>query len=176
MKTEPIWRKLSQWISKYPLVFSVLGIYGYYLFTTLNFFRKSEVTHLSLFDFILQYDSLFWMWLVVYVVARAQSMKQKYEVEDLNRKEILAEVEKSAIASSVLKSVIRLLQDSINNPLAIIGSTADDLRKRTPSEPQNVRSFEQIEASLQRIHNAIKDVEVYESSLLLDQLHKQVGV
>ena len=85
MKTERIWRKLSQWISKYPIVFSVLGIYAYYLFTTLNFFKRSESTHLSLFDFILQYDSLFWMWLVVYVVSRAQSMKLKYESDESDR-------------------------------------------------------------------------------------------
>ena len=175
MKMESIWKRLSQWISRYPLVFSVLGIYGYYLFTTLNFFRRSEVSHLSLFDFILQYDSLFWMWLVVYVVSRAQSMKQKYESDEVSRKQLLSEVEKSAVASDVLQNVIRLLQDSINNPLAIIGSTTDEMRKHIPADPQSDRHFDQIEASLQRIHNAIKDVEVYQSSLLLEHLHKQVA-
>jgi hypothetical protein len=175
MKTEPIWRRLSQWISRYPIVFSVLGIYGYYLFTTLNFFKKSEVSHFTLLDFIFQYDSLFWMWLVVYVVSRAQSMKQKYEADEANRRQILTEVEKSAVASAVLASVIRLLQDAINNPLAIIGSTMEELRKHSSSDTQSIRQFDQIDASLQRIHNAIKDVEVYESTQLLQQLYKQVG-
>ncbi len=175
MKMESIWKRLSQWISKYPLVFSVLGIYGYYLFTTLNFFKRSEVSHLTLFDFVLQYDSLFWMWLVVYVVSRTQAMKQKYETNESGRQQILSEVEKSAVASAVLQNVIRLLQDAINNPLAIIGSTAEEMRKHYPSDPRNARHFDQIEASLQRIHNAIKDVEVYQSTLLLEHLHKQVG-
>ncbi|MGA9406373.1 MAG: hypothetical protein WBW71_04495, partial [Bacteroidota bacterium] len=111
-----IWKKLLYWINKYPIVFSVMGIYAYYLFTTLNFFKKSAVAHLSLFDFILQYDSLIWMWLVVYVVARAQAMKQKYESDESNKKQILSEVEKSSVASVVLHNVIRLLQDTINNP------------------------------------------------------------
>jgi len=124
-----IWKKLFTWISKYPIVFSVLGIYAYYLFTTLNLFKKSEVGHLSLLDFILQYDSLIWMWLVVYVVSRAQAVKQKYELDESNRKQILSEVEKSSVASVVLHNVIRLLQDAINNPLAIIGSTIEDVRK-----------------------------------------------
>ncbi len=124
-----IWKKLFNWISKYPIVFSVLGIYAYYLFTTLNLFKKSEVGHLSLLDFILQYDSLIWMWLVVYVVSRAQAVKQKYELDESNRKQILSEVEKSSVASVVLHNVIRLLQDAINNPLAIIGSTIEDVRK-----------------------------------------------
>jgi signal transduction histidine kinase len=172
---ESIWRRLSQWIGRYPLVFSVLGIYGYYLFTTLNFFKRSEVSHLTLFDFILQYDSLFWMWLVVYVVSRTQSMKQRYEAGDSSRKQILSEVEKSAVASAVLQNVIRLLQDAINNPLAIIGSTAEEMRKHYPAGPQSARHFDQIDASLQRIHNAIKDVEVYQSTLLLEHLHKQVS-
>ena len=170
-----IWKKLVRWINKYPIVFSVLGISAYYLFTTLNFFKKSEVTHLTLADFILQYDSLIWMWLVVYVVSRAQSMKQKYESDESNRKQILSEVEKSSVASVVLHNVIRLLQDTINNPLAIIGSTIDEIRKRNSSDPHLGRQFDQIEASLQRIHNAIKDVQVYESTELLEQLHKQVS-
>jgi len=166
-------RKLLQWINKYPIVFSVLGIYGYYLFTTVHFFKKSAVSHVSLLDFVLQYDSLIWMWLVVYVVSRAQSMKQKYEANEANRAHFLSEIEKSAVASSVLHNVIRLLQDTINNPLAIIGSTIDDLRKRYAGDPHAIHQFDQLEASLQRIHNAIKDVQVYESTQLLDQLHKQ---
>jgi hypothetical protein len=169
-----IWKKLFNWISKYPIVFSVLGIYAYYLFTTLNLFKKSEVGHLSLLDFILQYDSLIWMWLVVYVVSRAQAVKQKYELDESNRKQILSEVEKSSVASVVLHNVIHLLQDAINNPLAIIGSTIKDVRKRNSSDPYIGRQFDQIEASLQRIHNAIKDVQVYESTKLLEQLHRQV--
>lgn len=171
-----IWKKLLYWINKYPIVFSVMGIYAYYLFTTLNFFKKSAVAHLSLFDFILQYDSLIWMWLVVYVVARAQAMKQKYESDESNKKQILSEVEKSSVASVVLHNVIRLLQDTINNPLAVIGSTIEELRKHNSSDPHLSRQFDQIEASLQRIHNAIKNVQVYESTELLEQLHKQVSL
>lgn len=170
-----IWKKILLWVNTYPIVFSALGIYAYYLFTTLNFFKKSEGTHLSLFDFILQYDSLIWMWLVVYLVSRSQIMKQKYESDDATKKRILSDVEKSSVASVVLHNVIRLLQDAINNPLAIIGSTAEEIRKRSPSDPYLSRQFEQINASLQRIHNAIKDVQVYESTELLEQLHRQVS-
>ena len=169
------WKKLVQWISKYPIVFSVLGIYGYYLFTTLDFFKKSEVKHLTLIDFIFQYDSLIWMWLVVYVVSRAQTLKQKYESAVSNKPNLITEVEKSAIASTVLRSVIHLLQDTINNPLAIIANTAEEVRKQVPSDSHLNRQFDLIESSLQRIHNAIKDVEVYESTQLLEQLHKQMA-
>jgi signal transduction histidine kinase len=169
------WKRGLQWINRYPLVFSVVGIYGYYLFTTVNFFKKSEVTHLTLIDFIFQYDSLIWMWLVVYVVSRAQAVKQKYEADVVKKNTLLSEVEKSAVASSVLQSVIRHLQDTINNPLAIISSMTEELRKHSSSDPHMSRQFDQIEESLHRIHNAIKDVEVYESTQLLQQLHKQVA-
>lgn len=169
------WKKVMQWVNKYPIVLSVVGIYGYYLFTTFSYFKKSEIKHLSLLDFVLQYDSLIWMWLVVFLISRTQSLRQKYELEEIKKKQILSEVEKSAIASSILRSVIRHMQDTINNPLAIIGSTAEELRKKNTADPTVNRQFDQIEASLQRIHNAIKDVEVYESTELLDHLVKQVS-
>ena len=60
--------------------------------------------------------------------------------------------------------------------LAIIGSTTDEMRKRTSSDPYLSCQFDHIEASLQRIHNAIKDVQVYESTELLKQLHRQVSL
>ena len=170
-----LWKKLLLWVNTYPIAFSVVGIYAYYLFTTLNVFKKSVVTHLSLLDFIFQYDSLIWMWLVVYVVSRAQTMKQKYEQDESSKKLILSELEKSSIASTVLRNVIRMLQDAVNNPLAIIASTTEEIRKQSPSDPSLGRHLDQIEASLQRIHNAIKDVQVYESTELLEQLHKQVS-
>jgi hypothetical protein len=58
----------------------------------------------------------------VYVVSRAQAMKQKYELDESNRIQLLSEEEKSSVASVVLHNVIRLLQDAINNPLAVLGS------------------------------------------------------
>jgi signal transduction histidine kinase len=169
-----IWKKLLRWVNAYPVVIAILGIYAYYLFTTLNLFRKSEVTRLSFSDFLVHYDSLIWMWLVVYLFSRGQTIKEKYESNELSRKQILSEVEKSSIASVVLHNVIHLLQDAINNPLAIIGSTTEEIRKQSSSDPRLSRQFDQIEASLQRIHNAIKDVQVYESTELLEKLHKQV--
>ncbi len=45
----------------------------------------------------------------------------------------------------------------------------------TSSDPYLSRHFDKIESSLQRIHNAIKDVQVYESTELLEQLHRQVS-
>ena len=171
-----LWKKLLLWVNTYPIVFSVVGIYAYYLFTTLHVFKRSAVAHLSLLDFIFQYDSLIWMWLVVYVLSRAQAMKQKYEQNESNKKLILSELEKTSIASAVLRNVIRMLQDAVNNPLAIIASTTEEIRKHSSPDPSLGRHFDQIEASLQRIHNAIKDVQVYESTELLEQLHKQVSV
>ena len=111
---------------------------------------------------------------LLYLYFRAQTIKKKYESNELSRNQILSEVEKSSIASVVLHNVIHLLQDAINNPLAIIGSTTEEIRRQSSSDPRLNRQFDQIEASLQRIHNAIKDVQVYESTELLEQLHKQV--
>jgi len=64
------------------------------------------------------------------------------------------------------------LQDTINNPLAIISVTTDDIRRRCISDPDIVRRLDQIDTSLQRIHVAIKDVAAYESGRILETLTK----
>lgn len=162
------------WARKYPAVIIGIGIFGYYLTTALDLFKKSGKMQLTPIDFVLHFDSLIWMWIAAYVFIKLQKTKEKFYGEEIERLTIQHQIEKSKIASTILDQITKQLQDTINNPLAIIGVMTEDIRKRFIAEPEVMRRLDQIDASLHRIHNAIKDVANYQAVQVLELLQTDI--
>jgi signal transduction histidine kinase len=162
------------WARKYPAVIVGIGIFGYYLTTALDLFKKSGKIPLTPIDFILHFDSLIWMWIAAFVFIKLQKTKEKVYGEEIEKLVMQHQIEKSKIASTILNQITKQLQDTINNPLAIIGVMTEDIRKRFIAEPEVMRRLDQIDASLQRIHNAIKDVANYQAVQVLELLQTDI--
>jgi hypothetical protein len=162
------------WAKKYPVIIMAVGIFGYYLATALDLFKKSGKMHLSPLDFILQFDSLIWMWIAAFVFIKLQRTKEKFYGEQKEKLVIQHQLEKSKIASTILKQITMQLQDTINNPLAIIGVMTEDIRKRFLAEPEVMHRLDQIDTALQRIHNAIKDIATYQTAQVLEALQSDL--
>jgi hypothetical protein len=162
------------WARRYPVMIMAVGIFGYYLATALDLFKKSGKIHLSPLDFILQFDSLIWMWIAAFVFIKLQNAKEKFYGEQKEKLLVQHQLEKSKIASTILKQITMQLQDTINNPLAIIGAMTEDIRKRFLAEPEVMRRLDQIDASLKRIHTAIKDIATYQTAQVLEALQNDL--
>ncbi|GJQ21905.1 MAG: hypothetical protein HBSIN02_22600 [Bacteroidia bacterium] len=167
-------RKALVFAGRYPVVVAAVAIYGYYLTTTLDFFEKSHNTKFTFLDFILQFDSLFWMWITAFVFIKLQQSRENQFQEERRRLAMQTHLEKSALASSILKDITAQLQDTINNPLAIIRLSTEEMREKVKKDGDLTRKLDQIDASLRRIHNAIKDVAMYESTRILDMIGELV--
>jgi hypothetical protein len=174
MKLAKPFQVLLGWAKRYPVIIMAVGIFGYYLATALNLYKKSGKMHLSPLDFILQFDSLIWMWIAAFVFIKLQTTKEKFFGEQKEKLLIQHQLEKSTIASTILKQITMQLQDTINNPLAIIGVMTEDIRKRFVAEPEVMRRLDQIDTALQRIHNAIKDIATYQTAQVLEALQRDL--
>jgi signal transduction histidine kinase len=166
-------RKVVELINKYPLVIGAIVIYAYYLTATIDFFRKTNSGSLSLLDFILQFDSLIWMWLVAFVFVKLQQTREKAMTEERSRIVAESKIQRAALASSLLNEISAQLQDTINNPLAIIRVSTEEIRKKFSTEVDVLRRLDQIDSSLRRIHDAIKDVVVYQSTQMLEEFRQE---
>lgn len=169
-------RKALALAGRYPVIVAAVAIYGYYLTTTVDFFKKSHGSSFGFLDFVLQFDSLFWMWITAFVFIKLQQSRESHFHEERQRMVMQTHLEKSALANSILKDITAQLQDTINNPLAIIRMTTEDLRDRVKKDTEAAKKLDQIDASLRRIHNAIKDVAMYESTRILDMIGELVKI
>jgi len=168
--------KIKYLLSEYPAIVAAIIIYGYYLFTTISFFQKPDTTDLGFVDFIFQFDSLIFLWLIAYLFIKSQQVSRKYNEQKQATSVLVTEAEKSRIASNVLNEVVKQLQDRINNPLTIIATHSDYIRKKVNSngDQEINRKLDVIDISLQRVHHAIQDVASYKSNSILEELQTKI--
>jgi signal transduction histidine kinase len=168
------WAAVRNWLQRYPMVVAGVLIYGYYLTTTLHYFQKAQAKTSSPIDFVLQYSSLLWMWIAAYIYLKLHQTKEKYLADEQHRLAMRNHLERTAVAAKVLNDVVSQLQDTINNPLTVIRISTDDIRKKFTANDEVRKRLDQIDSSMQRIHNAIKDISAYQSSQLLETM--QAGI
>jgi signal transduction histidine kinase len=68
-----------------------------------------------------------------------------------------------------------LLQDNVNNPLAVISLTTQEIRKRMGGDSELLRGIERIETALNRIHGTVRDLKAYEEQKVLEMTSRPFG-
>jgi len=102
-------------------------------------------------------------------------MAKQYQDQKQTEATILTEAEKSRIASNVLNGVIKQLQDRVNNPLTIIASHSDYIRRQLNGDNADIiNKLNHIDNSLHRVHTAIQDVAAYTLDSILSELQAKI--
>ncbi len=153
-------------IEDYPVIIAGLIIYLYFLFTSLNFFHH-EAEKKSFFDYVLQFDSIFFLWLTAVALVQLQKVRKKYKMEEAQRRNVERVLDRQQIYSGLINDITMLLQDNVNNPLAVISVTTQEIRRRFESDSEILRWLDRIDGAMKRIHNTIRDLQAYEAQKLL---------
>jgi signal transduction histidine kinase len=161
------WKKIRAFVEKYFILLAAVIIYAYYLITSIDFITKSGETKRSLLDFILQFDSLILLWVIAAVWIQLQKYRTSRKQEDEYRQKIQQEFERQRIHLQVLDEVTALLQDNVNNPLAVISITSHTIRKKFEEDSEIIAWLDRIDASLQRIHATINDIKAYQTQKII---------
>jgi len=162
-----IGRVIWNFIEAYPVLIAALVIYLYYLFTTVNFFNH-EAEKKSFIDYFLQFDSLFFLWLAAAALIQLQRVRKNFKREELQRREVERVLDRQQIYSGLVQDITSLLQDNVNNPLAIISVTTQEIRRKFESDTEIIRWLDRIDGAMKRIHNTIRDLQAYEAQKLIE--------
>lgn len=162
-----IWAAVRTVVDKYPVVVAAVIIYLYYLLTSLNLFSKPNASHTFL-DYVMEFDSLFFLWLAAAALLQVQRIRKAYKHEETQRQKIERALDRQQIYSTLVQDITMLLQESVNNPLAIISVTTQEIRRRFETDPEIVRYLDRIEGAMKRIHNTIRDIQSFEAQKLID--------
>jgi signal transduction histidine kinase len=160
-------KKVWTLIENYPVIVAAIVIYLYYLLASVNLFRH-QTEHQSWLDYIMDYDSLFFMWLAAAALVQIQKIRKSYKIEQERRIDTEKILLRQQIYSQLVNDITLLLQDNVNNPLAVIAVTTQEMRKRFEKDSDVLRAFDRIEGAMQRIQNTIRDIQVYEAQKLMD--------
>ncbi len=168
-----IYNYVKNVIKKYPIIIAGLIIYLYYLFTSINFFQNFKLKTTFL-DYILQFDSLIFLWLVLVLYIQIQKLRKDQKDELSKRFAIEKQFEIQQIHTKIINDITTLLQDNVNNPLAVISLTTREIRKKFEKDPEIIRWLDRIESSMQRIHNTIRDIQLYQTQKMVEESNQKL--
>lgn len=165
--------KIKKIFEKYPVVVAALIIYFYYLLTSYDFFANFKEKQ-SFLDYVLQFDSLIFLWLAIAAYFQLRKYKQDHFNEAIKRLEIEKHLEVQKIHAKVINEITELLQDSVNNPLAVISLGTKEIRKKFEADPEIIAWLDRIDSAMKRIHNTIRDIQLYETQKLLEETNPHI--
>jgi len=162
-----IYTSIKDLVLKYPVVVAGIVIYGYYLFTTVDFFGHGGGKR-TFWEYIVQFDSLIFLWIASAALIQLQIAKKSQKQEEEGRRNMERLLDRQEVYGTLLKDIMMLLQDNVNNPLAIISTTTQEIRRKFDTDPEIMRWLDRIDGAMVRIHHTIRDLEAYESRKLLE--------
>ena len=70
-----IWARIQEVAGRYPAVLAAVAIYLYYLLSSVELFKHRSEMH-SFLDYIMQFDSLFFLWIAAAALIQVQKMRK----------------------------------------------------------------------------------------------------
>jgi signal transduction histidine kinase len=154
-------------VDRYPVLIAAVVIYLYYLLTSVNFF-KHHTADQSLLDYFMQFDSLLFLWLAAAALIQVQKMRKFFKQEQARTHSIERLLDRQQIQTQLVNDITMLLQDNVNNPLAVIAVTTQEIRRKFQEDAEILRWLDRIDGAMQRIHNTIRDLQAYESAKVME--------
>ena len=162
-----IWDKMKSIAERYPVLLAAAAIYLYYLFSSVELFKQRAAAR-SFVDYILQFDSLFFMWIAAAALIQIQKMRKSGKEDVERRRDVERVLERQQIYGQLVNDITMLLQDSVNNPLAVIKVTTQEIRRKFEKDTEILRWLDRIDGAMQRIHNTIRDLQAYEAQKMIE--------
>ncbi len=161
------WLKLRAVVERYPVVIAGTAIYLYYLLTSVEFFKHRGTPH-SFIEYVMQFDSLFFMWLAAAALIHVQKVRKTHKEEEKKLRDAQRILDRQQIYGQLVTDITSLLQDSVNNPLAVIKLTTQEIRRRFEKDSEIIRWVDRIDGAMLRIHNTIRDLQAYETQKMIE--------
>jgi signal transduction histidine kinase len=161
------WNKIKNLVERYPVVLAAIAIYLYYLFSSVELFAHRSASR-SFVDYVLQFDSLFFMWIAAAALLQVQKMRKSNKQNAERSRDIERVLDRQQIYGQLVNDITMLLQDSVNNPLAVIKVTTQEIRRRFEKDTEILRWLDRIDGAMQRIHNTIRDLQAYEAQKMIE--------
>lgn len=167
-KITAIRRKVFLFMENHAILLSAVAIFGYYLLTTVDLFKHSAVKK-NFLDYVLQFDSVILMWVLAVVLTQLQKYRGYRREQEEYRKKIEHEFERQRMHLQLLDEITALLQDNVNNPLAVISITTHNIRRRFETDAEILAWLDRIDASLKRVHAVVNDIKSFQTQKIVQE-------
>jgi len=150
-------KPLKEFFIKHPAVLSGYLIYGYFFVSTMKFYRDFKESNFKNLEIVKNFDTLFWMWLLAFVLVKVLEYRTKLGEQEKHRLEQARELEIRQTQLETVHAMLRSLQHEINNPLTIIKLYMSKLERTAAGSLAVLKDVAVVKESAERIAKILRN-------------------
>ncbi|HTK80759.1 MAG TPA: hypothetical protein VL633_00555 [Bacteroidota bacterium] len=162
-----VWGVCKTIFDRYPVVIAALVIGVYYILAEFNLFQH-KTEQRNFLDYLMQFDSLIFLWIAAAALLQIQKLRKAHKRDEEQKRTMERVLDRQQIYNTLVNDITALLQDNVNNPLAVISVTTQEMRRKFERDNEILRWLDRIDGAMQRIHHTIRDLQAYESQKLIE--------
>lgn len=144
-------------LSRYPAVVAGIIIYSYFLVTTFDFYQKIKKSALGAFDYLKQFDTLLWMWLLAWALIKIIQYRSKLQEQENLRLQKEQELKLKHPQLETMAGIVRKLQHDLNNPMTILLAYLRKAKRAAKDSREVLQPLDQAQDAAERIFQTLSD-------------------
>jgi RNAse (barnase) inhibitor barstar len=159
--------RVARLLSEHWIMVAAVIIFGYYLLTSLDIIVERSGQKIRLLDYAFQFDSLIFLWIIAVVVLKLQTYRKRLRDEEEFKRQIVTDYERQRAHLQILDEISDALNDTINNPLAVITVSIGTLRQKYQLSNETLDTLNMIETAARRIRQVLNEIKGYQTEKIV---------
>ena len=166
-------QNIQHWVhsqlERYGIVLGGIVIFMFYLWAAMDLFLNPNARR-DVKGYFFQFSSVILLWGLVYLGAKLFDYKKRQKEQLEKNVTIIREYERGKMQLDMLDEVSQMLNDTVNNPLAIISISASSIRERFAPDAEMLTYLDNIEGGLKRVREVLADFKSYKTTKIVRSL------
>lgn len=153
-------------LEKYGVLFAGIFIFAYYLWVAIDHFSNPHARR-DFEGYFFQFSSVVLLWGLTFLGAKLFEYKKKQKEEAAKNAAIVQEYERRRMQLELLEEMSELLNDTVNNPLAIISLSTSSIRDRFQPDDEVLAYLDSIDGGLARIREVLTSFKSHQTTKIV---------
>ena len=156
---------------RYGVLLAGIFIFGYYLWAALDLYMNPSARR-DFTGYFFQFGSVVMLWGIVFLGTKVLDFKKKQKEEQERNRAIVQEYERRRMQLELLDEVSLLLNDTVNNPLAVISVSASTIRERFSPDAEILDFLDNIDGALARVREVLANFKTHQTTKIVHSIGK----
>lgn len=153
----------------YGIFLAGITIFAYYLWAAIDLFGSPNPRR-GFQGYFFQFSSVVLLWGLTYLGAKLFEYVKKQKEEQERNETLVQEYEYRRMQLELLDEVSTILNDTVNNPLAVISVSSSSIRERFQSADPVLAYLDNIDGALKRVQEVLSDFKSYQTKKIVGSL------
>ena len=160
------WTKAKGLNERHSVLLAGIFILVYFVWAAIDLFTNPNARR-DFDGYFFQFGSVVMLWGIVFLGAKVFDYKKKQKEEQERNRAIVQEYERRKMQLELLDEISLLLNDTVNNPLAVISMSASTIRERFEPDGEILAYLDTIDGALARMREVLANFKSHQTTKIV---------